>query len=218
MYWRIYVIINKSIAWQYEGLSWSWSHGSWMYNYLSDKYLSPPKLWVWIPLRCDVLDTTLYHHVILQLSFLVLSYFLQVPFKTPLTLSSNPAQVRCSCQGVSTSLCDKVCQWFVASRWFSPSNPFPAPTKNVPPLYRWNIVESGVKHHNSEQPWQDVSSGNKIYCKNAWIFEYMLKSFYAAIYFLFLVKQFIISTAIIRSSGKLKHKAPTYPIIAYDIR
>ena len=46
----------------------------------------------------------------------------------------------------------------------------------------------------------------------------MLKSFYAAIYFLFLVKQFIISTAIIRSSGKLKHKAPTYPIIVDDIR
>jgi len=54
--------------------------------------------------------------------------------------------------------------------------------------------------------------------QNAWIFQYMLKSFYAAIYFLFLVKQFIISTANISSSGKLKQKAPTYPIVVDDIR
>jgi len=33
--------------------SWSWSHGSWIYNYLCNQYLSPLK-WVWIPLivRC----------------------------------------------------------------------------------------------------------------------------------------------------------------------
>ena len=35
---------------------WSWSYGSWIYNYLC---LSPLMLWVRIPLRWGVLDTTL---------------------------------------------------------------------------------------------------------------------------------------------------------------
>jgi len=28
------------------GASWSWSHGSWIYSYLCNQYLSPLKLWV----------------------------------------------------------------------------------------------------------------------------------------------------------------------------
>ena len=37
-----------------EGQSWSWSYGSWIYNYLWNQCLSPLKLWVQIPLmaRC----------------------------------------------------------------------------------------------------------------------------------------------------------------------
>jgi hypothetical protein len=37
-----------------EGQSWSWSYGSWIYNYLCNQCLSPLKLSVWIPLmvRC----------------------------------------------------------------------------------------------------------------------------------------------------------------------
>jgi hypothetical protein len=35
---------------------WSWS---WSWSYCSKPYLSPPKLWVWIPLMRGVLDTTL---------------------------------------------------------------------------------------------------------------------------------------------------------------
>ena len=42
-----------------KGLSWSWSHGSWIYNYLCNQCLSPLMLWVQIPLRWGVLDTTL---------------------------------------------------------------------------------------------------------------------------------------------------------------
>ena len=36
------------------GPSWSWSYGSWIYNYLCNKCLSPLTLWVWILLmaRC----------------------------------------------------------------------------------------------------------------------------------------------------------------------
>ena len=29
------------------GLSWPWSYGSWIYNYLFNQCLSPLKLWVW---------------------------------------------------------------------------------------------------------------------------------------------------------------------------
>jgi hypothetical protein len=42
-----------------SGLSRLWSYGSWMYNYLSNKCLSPLALWVRILLRRGVLDTTL---------------------------------------------------------------------------------------------------------------------------------------------------------------
>jgi hypothetical protein len=44
---------------KFKGPSWSWSYGSWIYNYLSNQYLSPLTLWVRIPLRQGVLDTTL---------------------------------------------------------------------------------------------------------------------------------------------------------------
>jgi len=38
----------------FQGAVWSWSYGSWIYNYLCNRCLSPLKLWVWIPLmaRC----------------------------------------------------------------------------------------------------------------------------------------------------------------------
>ena len=36
-------------------------------------------------------------------------------------VSSNPAQVRCTV--LDTTLCDKVCQWLAAGRWFSPGTP-----------------------------------------------------------------------------------------------
>jgi hypothetical protein len=40
-----------------------WSNGSWIYNYLSNQCLSPLMLWVLIPLRWGVLDTTLIKFV-----------------------------------------------------------------------------------------------------------------------------------------------------------
>jgi hypothetical protein len=42
-----------------------------------------------------------------------------------------------------TTLCDNVCQWLATGRWFSQGTPI----ENWPPRYNWNIVESGVKHH-----------------------------------------------------------------------
>jgi hypothetical protein len=37
---------KTTITHTYEGLSWSWSYGSWIYNYLCNQCLSPLKLWV----------------------------------------------------------------------------------------------------------------------------------------------------------------------------
>ena len=65
-----------------------------------------------------------------------------VPITTKV-VSSNPVHLR----GVlDTTLCDKVCLWLSTGRWFSPGTPH---QQNWQPRYNWNIVESGVKHHNS---------------------------------------------------------------------
>ena len=62
----------------HKGSSCPWSYRSWIYNYLWNQCLSPLSLWVRIPLRRRLFDTT---------------------------------------------LCDKVCQWLAAGRWFSPVTP-----------------------------------------------------------------------------------------------
>ena len=40
-----------------QGLSWPWSYGSWIYNYLCNQCLSPMMFWVQIPIRerCTIL-------------------------------------------------------------------------------------------------------------------------------------------------------------------
>jgi len=43
----------------FNKMSWSWSYGSWNYNYLCNQCLSPLTVWVRTPLRRDVLDKTL---------------------------------------------------------------------------------------------------------------------------------------------------------------
>jgi hypothetical protein len=67
-----------------KGLSWSWSYGSWIYNYLCNQCRSPLKLWVRIPLRRSVLDTT---------------------------------------------VCDQLCQWLAAGRWFFSGTPISSTNK-----------------------------------------------------------------------------------------
>jgi hypothetical protein len=47
----------------YNGPSWSWSYGSWIYNYIYNQYLSPLTLLVRIPFRWGVLDKTLCDQV-----------------------------------------------------------------------------------------------------------------------------------------------------------
>ena len=43
LFWK-----NDSEGQNFMGLSWSWSYGSWTYNYLCNQLLSPLKLWVLI--------------------------------------------------------------------------------------------------------------------------------------------------------------------------
>jgi hypothetical protein len=57
----------------------------------------------------------------------------------------SPLWVHISIRAKCTTLCDKVCQWLATGRWFSPGTP----PINRPPRYNWNIVESGVKHHQA---------------------------------------------------------------------
>jgi hypothetical protein len=42
---------------------WSWSYGSWIYDYLCNQCLSPLILWVWILVRRGVFYTTLWDKV-----------------------------------------------------------------------------------------------------------------------------------------------------------
>ena len=59
----IYLNFRYSIIWTFRtlyvfqnqlqntrGALWSWSYGSWIYNYLCNQCISPVKLWFWIPL------------------------------------------------------------------------------------------------------------------------------------------------------------------------
>jgi hypothetical protein len=45
----------------WNGLSWLWSYGSWLYNYLCNQCLSPLMLWVQISIRARC--TTLWYKV-----------------------------------------------------------------------------------------------------------------------------------------------------------
>ena len=62
---------------------------------------------------------------------------------------------------LDTALCDKVCKWLATGRWFSLCTPCFLHQKNWLPCNNWNIVESGVKHHNPN-PFL-VCQGNTIY-------------------------------------------------------
>ena len=51
---------------------------------------------------------------------------------------------------LDTTLCDKVCQWIAADRWFSPGTCtlVSSTSKTWLPRCNWNIVESGIKHQS----------------------------------------------------------------------
>ena len=53
---------------------------------------------------------------------------------------------------LDTTLCDKVCQWLAAGRWFSPGTTVPPPIRLTVSRYNWNIIESVVIHHKPKGP------------------------------------------------------------------
>ena len=62
-FWRIYFALNCTNFQSCLGDRRLWSYGSWVYNYLCNQCLSPLTLWVWIPLRRGLLNTTLCDNV-----------------------------------------------------------------------------------------------------------------------------------------------------------
>ena len=90
------IVLNRSNANPYMGSSWSWSHGSWIYNYLWNQYQSPLTLWARTPLKRGAIDTT---------------------------------------------LCNKICQWLVTGRLYSPGTP--VSSTNIPA--RHDIAEQLLK-------------------------------------------------------------------------
>ena len=51
---------------------------------------------------------------------------------------------------LDTTLCDQVWHRLVTGQWFFSGTPLSDWLSNWPPRYNWDIVESGVKHHNPE--------------------------------------------------------------------
>jgi hypothetical protein len=49
--WFICIECCQNITISLRGPSWSWSYGSWMYNYLCNQFISPITFWIRIPLR-----------------------------------------------------------------------------------------------------------------------------------------------------------------------
>ena len=60
-------LVHDFVLTAYPGIqiepSWSWSYGIWIYNCLCNQCLSPLTLWVRIPFRRGVLDTTVWDKV-----------------------------------------------------------------------------------------------------------------------------------------------------------
>jgi hypothetical protein len=108
---------------------WSWSYGSWIFNYLCNQCLSPLKLWV--RTRSWRRDES---HIVLDNRSKTSEYLKDLPLMNNANESStnwnqclSPLTLRVQIQlrrGVlNTTLCDKVCQWLVAGLWFSPGTP-----------------------------------------------------------------------------------------------
>jgi hypothetical protein len=96
------------------GPPWSWSYGSWIYNYLRNRCLSSLMLWA-------VADTTLCDTVCQWYN--IMWYDTVCQWYNIMWYSLSVIQ-HYVIQFVSdTTLCDTVCQWFATDRWFSLCTP-----------------------------------------------------------------------------------------------
>ena len=67
----------------------SWLYGSWIYNYPCNQCLSPLTLWVRIPFRRGVFDTTLGDNVCKWLAIIFSRYYFLLPYSTTNIASDN---------------------------------------------------------------------------------------------------------------------------------
>jgi hypothetical protein len=127
------------------GPPWSWSYGSWIYNYLRNRCLSSLMLWaVADTTLCDTVcqwynimwyDTVCQWYNIMWYSLSVIQHYV-IQFVSDTTLCDTVCQwynimwyslsviQHYVIQFVSdTTLCDTVCQWFATDRWFSLCTP-----------------------------------------------------------------------------------------------
>ena len=91
------------------------------------------------------------------------------------------------CTHILLTLCDEVCRWSAAGRWFSPSIPVSSTNKtDLHDITKWNIVESDVKHHKPNQPtnhlnptiiWCQFSTLHLIYEKQKFSLPYIKYNF-----------------------------------------
>ena len=81
-----HLFFGLEVSHYFTGLSWSWSYGSWIYNYLYNQCLSPLKLWV----QTLFMERCMQHYVIKFVSDLrQVSGFLRVlRFPPPIKLTA----------------------------------------------------------------------------------------------------------------------------------
>jgi hypothetical protein len=73
------------------------------------------------------------------------------PWSNGVYISPLMLWVRISIRARCTTLCDKVCQWLATGWCFSPVSSGFLHQQHWPPRYNWNIVESGILHHQTNK-------------------------------------------------------------------
>ena len=89
IYWTF---MFSLVSIKFKASSWSWSYGSWIYNYLCNQCLSPPKLWVRIALMTIHDDVySIQHYVIKFVSDLwqVCGFLWVLRFPPPIKLTDT---------------------------------------------------------------------------------------------------------------------------------
>ena len=125
----------------------SWWYGSWTYNYPCTRCLSPLKLWVRIPFRRGVLDTTLCDKVC---QWLATGWWFSLGSpvsSTNKTDSHDRAEILLKA-ALKTIRLTLTALWYLWSTFHCfVLQKCGSDWEVWPPRYNWNIVECGVKHH-----------------------------------------------------------------------
>jgi hypothetical protein len=124
-----------------KGLSWPWSYGSSIYNYLCNQCISPLMLWVQISIRarcttlCDKFCQWLATGRCFSLGSWIYNYICNQ------CISSLMLWVQISIRARCTTLCDKFCQWLATGWCFSSGPPVSSTNKSD----RSDITELSLK-------------------------------------------------------------------------